>query len=211
METDAGRFLRTVAEGHFDVVLLDCDSDRSSTDKQLELYDGLGDCKVPIVVMTDDTRRSTAIEFLQRGAYDCVRKPPSILELKVILRRAYEHHLMKLELVRMRETMRETSGCDQLTGSSGRSQVVYELIRRVTNLNAFVLITGESGTGKELVARAVHNLGNRAGQPFVAVSCGAILETHLGPLRIAPIRRQCESVLELPPRCIFDSGTRIGY
>ena len=177
VETEAGRFLKTVADGHFDVVILDCDSNRRSTDKQIELYDGLGGCKAPVIVMTDDTRRSTAIEFLQRGAYDCVRKPPSIMELKVILRRAYEHHLMKLELAGMREASRDTSRCDQLIGSSGRSQVVYDLIRRVANLNAFVLITGESGTGKELVARAVHNLGSRAGQPFVAVSCGAIPET----------------------------------
>jgi len=56
-------------------------------------------------------------------------------------------------------------------------QRVYQLIRSVTNLNAAVLITGESGTGKELIARAIHNLGSRAGKPFVAVSCGAIPET----------------------------------
>lgn len=47
----------------------------------------------------------------------------------------------------------------------------------VASLNAFVLVTGGSGTGKELVANAIHNLGNRAKQPFIAVSCGAIPET----------------------------------
>ena len=55
--------------------------------------------------------------------------------------------------------------------------MVYDLIRRVTNVNAYVMITGESGTGKELVARAIHSLSNRAKHPFVAVSCGAIPET----------------------------------
>jgi DNA-binding NtrC family response regulator len=56
-------------------------------------------------------------------------------------------------------------------------QRVYQLVHRVTNLNAAVLVTGESGTGKELIARAIHNLGSRAARPFVAVSCGAIPET----------------------------------
>jgi DNA-binding NtrC family response regulator len=56
-------------------------------------------------------------------------------------------------------------------------QRVFQLVRRVTNLNASVLVTGESGTGKELIARAIHNLGSRSNRPFVAVSCGAIPET----------------------------------
>jgi transcriptional regulator with PAS, ATPase and Fis domain len=55
--------------------------------------------------------------------------------------------------------------------------VVYNLIRRVADLEASVLITGESGTGKELIARSIHNLGYRKERPFVAVSCGAIPET----------------------------------
>jgi DNA-binding NtrC family response regulator len=106
-----------------------------------------------------------------------VRKPPSLVEFRVIVGRAYEHALMKKELETMRLTRSLTHGFDKLVGSSGRSQVVYDLIHRLANLNAFVLITGESGTGKELVARALHNQGNRARHPFIAVSCGAIPES----------------------------------
>ena len=58
-------------------------------------------------------------------------------------------------------------------------QGVYDLIRRVANLDAFVMITGESGCGKELVAKAIHNLSHRTSAPFVTVSCGAIPETLL--------------------------------
>src|ERR1051325_1542340 len=83
---------------------------------------------------------------------------------------------MKAELEKMR-AMSAMHQCDKLVGSSGRAQVVYDLIRRVASLNAFVLVTGESGTGKELVAQAIHNPGNRAKHPFVAVSCGAIPES----------------------------------
>jgi transcriptional regulator with PAS, ATPase and Fis domain len=72
---------------------------------------------------------------------------------------------------------RDLERCDQLVGSSEELRKVYDLIQRVANLPAVVLINGESGTGKELVARAIHNLGTRAKRPFVAVSCGAIPET----------------------------------
>ena len=55
-------------------------------------------------------------------------------------------------------------------------QAVYNLVCRVADLDAPVLITGETGTGKELAARAIHSLGHRANRPFVAVPCGAIPE-----------------------------------
>jgi DNA-binding NtrC family response regulator len=69
------------------------------------------------------------------------------------------------------------TNCDRLIGASPQIRQVYQLVHRVANLNASVLVTGESGTGKELIARAIHNLGSRSEKPFVAVSCGAIPET----------------------------------
>jgi DNA-binding NtrC family response regulator len=56
-------------------------------------------------------------------------------------------------------------------------QVVFNLVRKVSNLDTSVLITGESGTGKELIARAIHENGSRSRRPFVAVSCSAIPDT----------------------------------
>ena len=170
--------LRRIVEGtKADILVLDFDSNYLSIEQQLAFYDEIRGCDLPIVVMADDLRRSTVFQFFQRGAFDYIRKPPSLIEFKVVTRRAYEHAAMKRELEVMRQTVNSSRGCDQLVGSSGRAQVVYDLIRRVANLTAYVLITGESGTGKELVARAIHNLGNRAQHPFVAVPCGAIPET----------------------------------
>jgi DNA-binding NtrC family response regulator len=176
-EPNKDKLKRIVASGQADVVIIDFDQNYSSLDEQLAFCNEIGDSRTPIVVMTDDLKRSTAIEFLQRGAFDCIRKPPSLIELKVVIRRAYEHSLMKRELEQARRAAPPTPCCDQLVGSSGKAQVVYDLIRRVADLNVFVLIMGESGTGKELVARAIHNLGKRAEEPFIAVSCGAIPET----------------------------------
>jgi DNA-binding NtrC family response regulator len=64
-----------------------------------------------------------------------------------------------------------------LYGSSPAMQTVYDLIARVAQTDATVLIVGESGSGKELVANTIHRMGARAKQPFVAVNCGAIPAT----------------------------------
>ena len=66
-----------------------------------------------------------------------------------------------------------------MIGASGAMQRVYHLARLVIPRDTTVLIMGETGTGKELMARAIHNLGPRARQPFVIVNCAAIPETLL--------------------------------
>jgi transcriptional regulator with PAS, ATPase and Fis domain len=62
--------------------------------------------------------------------------------------------------------------------SSPRMQQLIELVERIAQTNAAVLITGESGSGKELVARAVHHYSLRCSKPWVDVSCAALPE-HL--------------------------------
>ena len=170
------RIKQLISQRECDVVLLDLDSGSHPIQEQLEYFDQIRDLGVPVVLMTDDDSRATAMDLVQRGVYNYIRKPPAIPELRIVVRRAHEYALLSREIDNVRDH-RALSGCGRLIGSSGSSQVVYDLIRRVSSLEAPVLITGESGTGKELIARCIHNLGNRKGRPFVAVSCGAIPES----------------------------------
>ena len=174
---DSAEVLKVVDSGQPDVLILDFDSSYGSFEGGLEMFDSVVGSGIPVVVMTDDKGRFATLELIQRGAYDFFRKPPSLTELRVVLGRAYERVALRRELEKTRRKLEETTTCDRLVGPSASSQSVYSLIRRVVNLNAPVLIRGESGTGKELIARAIHNLGNRAKHPFVAVPCGAIPET----------------------------------
>jgi two-component system, NtrC family, response regulator GlrR len=64
--------------------------------------------------------------------------------------------------------------CGPLLGRSAAMRRVFDIVRRVATSDATVLITGESGTGKEIAARAIHELGRRAEQPFIVVDCGAL-------------------------------------
>jgi DNA-binding NtrC family response regulator len=166
-----------VAAGECDVVILDLSSDHDSLRERIDYSRRLIELNLPAIVMADDGLRSTAFELVRTGAFGYCRKPPSIRELKTMLSRAYETSLLKRQLHNVQQRLEEPGTCDRLIGSSPQMQRVYELIQRVTNLNAAVLVNGPSGTGKELIARAIHNLGARANRPFVAVSCGAIPET----------------------------------
>jgi DNA-binding NtrC family response regulator len=160
-----------------DVLILDFDHGAMSLESLLTFIAEIRELGVPILVMTDDARRSTAIELVEHGVYDYFRKPPHLAELKIIVGRAYEHSQLQFELKAAKQRLNRFSHCDHLIGTSEKMQKVYDLIRRVADLDANVVIRGESGTGKELVARAIHNLSARARQPFLAVPCGAIPET----------------------------------
>ena len=165
------------AAGDCDVMILDLQSNHDSLQDRIGCTQRLIATHVPAVIMADDGLRSTAFELVRTGAFGYCRRPPSIRDLKTMLSRAYENSSLRHQLETVQQQLDVPVNCDRLIGSSPQMQRVYQLIHRVTNLNASVLITGESGTGKELIARAIHNLGTRANRPFVAVSCGAIPET----------------------------------
>jgi DNA-binding NtrC family response regulator len=159
-----------------DVVILDLDSSHDLLQHRIDCCRRIAGSRISSVVMADDTLRATAAELVRLGAHSYCRKPPSIRDLKALLHRAYEGFLVQRKSYGALQQS-EASSCDQMIGGSPPMQQVYDLVHRVANLNASVLVTGESGTGKELIARAIHNLGSRAGRPFVAVCCGAIPET----------------------------------
>ena len=166
-----------LSAAHCDVMLLELDSDLGPLRERLECARRIIASQTPLVVMASDTLRSTAVELVRQGAYGYCRRPPSIRDLKTMLLRAHENSSLKRELQNAQQRLDDaTNSCNQMIGSSPQMQQVYDLVHRVANINTSVLVTGESGTGKELIANAIHNLGTRAGRPFVAVCCGAIPE-----------------------------------
>ncbi len=163
--------------GGCDVVILDLSSTQGSVRERIAVSKRMITAKICSVVMADDALRTTAVELVRLGAFGYCRRPPSIRDLKTMLRRAHENASLKRQLQAVQDRLEDEGSCDQMIGSSPQMQQVYQLVNCVANLNASVLVTGESGTGKELIARAIHNTGSRASRPFVAVSCGAIPET----------------------------------
>jgi DNA-binding NtrC family response regulator len=179
LQSDENGMNDLVASDACDVIILDLNPNCDCLEHQIESFHRwiVSTVTVPVVIMGDDAFRSTAFELVRQGAFGYCSRPPSIRELKTMLSRACETAMLKKQLRLAREKLDLPLGCDQLRGSSPQMQRVYQLVQRVTNVNASVLVTGESGTGKELIARAIHNLGSRVDRPFVAVSCSAIPET----------------------------------
>jgi DNA-binding NtrC family response regulator len=177
LASDAEDVDALIGAGECEVLLIDLNSTHGSVNVRIECARRVIATQFPLVIMADDGLRSTAAELVRLGAFGYCRRPPSMRELKPMLYRANENSALKRQLQTVHQRIEAASSCDRLIGSSQQIRQVYQLIHRVANLNASVLVTGESGTGKELIARAIHNLGSRSDRPFVAVSCGAIPET----------------------------------
>ncbi len=152
------------------------------TDLNLRSMSGLDVCgqalqrhpDLPVIVVTAFGDMQAAIEAIRAGAYDFINKPMEMEALVHAVRRAGQHYQLSAEVKRLRGASQTLKNTGQLVGESAPMRRVYDLIARVANSDASVLLTGESGTGKELVARALHSESERAGKAFIPINCAAV-------------------------------------
>ena len=159
--------------------------DLAIIDVQMPTMDGLDLLKkinekapdTTVIMITAFASHESAIEAMKHGAYDYITKPFKIDEIKLVIKKALEKKRLVTENTRLKRELENKFGFGNIIGRSQAILQVFELIKRVAELNVNILITGESGSGKELVARAIHYAGNRRQGSFVPVNCGAIPET----------------------------------
>ena len=138
------------------------------------------DAAIPVIIMTAHGTIEGAVEAVKLGAFDYLKKPIDLEELKLLADRAREHSQLRQELsyYRRRDAARETP----LAGVIGESPSIREVLDQARQIAALdetppVLIIGETGTGKGLVARTIHGASPRAGRPFIEVNCTALPAT----------------------------------
>jgi two-component system, NtrC family, response regulator AtoC len=134
------------------------------------------DPSIPVIMMTAYGTIEGAVEAVKLGAFDYMKKPVDLEELKLLADRARQTAVLKQELSYYRRRAADEA---PFAGILGRSPAVLEVMERVRQVAALgetppVLITGETGTGKGLVARTLHTSGPRAGKPFIDVNCTAL-------------------------------------
>lgn len=136
------------------------------------------DPDLPVIMITGHGDVDMAVVAMKNGAYDFLEKPVD----EDVLLASLERSIEKMELVmRNRDLNRQLAQAREnrvqfqgLIGNHQTMQRLYRSIEIVAKEEYPVLITGETGTGKELVARAIHDLSARRGDPFIAVNMGAI-------------------------------------
>lgn len=133
------------------------------------------DESITVLIITAHGNIRDAVEAMREGAYNYIEKPVQQADIEDLVKKASEAHVLVHELGLSSPKLTLDSG-EQFIGKSHQMQAVFQVIRRLGQVNTSVLIRGENGTGKELVARAIHFNSLRKDKPFVAINCGAIPE-----------------------------------
>ena len=108
------------------------------------------------------------------NAFAFIPKPFKNDELLLAVKNAMVQYNLAVENRRLKQSLHERYGYQNLVGKSPVIQQVFDLITQVAPRRSTVLVQGESGTGKELVAKAIHASSGRVDAPFIAINCGNI-------------------------------------
>jgi two-component system response regulator PilR (NtrC family) len=172
---DLAGALARVSEEEADLVITDL---RLGADSGIDVLRRVKEAApaTEVIVVTAFATTENAVQAMKLGAYDYVLKPFKVDELRLVVEKALEHRALLQENRVLRRVGRPRQAAPEIIGHSAATEEVRGLVEKVAPTRTTVLLTGESGVGKEVVARAIHDQGDRRDQPFVAINCGAIPE-----------------------------------
>ena len=130
-----------------------------------------------LVAMTRSRDHNLPLRASQAGADEFVLAPVNYEELQTLLARAIEKRAHEMEGRRIAQQLESKSAFCSLIGASAAMQKLYQTIQAVADSNTTVVLRGESGTGKELIASAIVQSSDRAGQPYICLNCSALPES----------------------------------
>jgi DNA-binding NtrC family response regulator len=125
----------------------------------------------PVVMISGHGDIETAVHTLKIGAFDYIEKPLDLNRVLTCVKNALNNNHLRKENSILKRKINSSS---EIIGQSQEIKSILELITKVANSNARVLITGPNGTGKELVANQIHEKSSRNKNLFVEINCAAI-------------------------------------
>ena len=127
----------------------------------------------PVIMISGHGDIETAVQTLKIGAYDYIEKPLDLNRVLSSVKNAFDNRLLKKENLSLKKKIKAISNTE-IIGESDQIKSIKELILKVADSDARILITGSNGTGKELVAKQLHENSQRKNAEFIEVNCAAI-------------------------------------
>lgn len=131
------------------------------------------------ILITAYASTETAVDAVKMGASDYIFKPFDIDQIKIKINQCISKKKLERENVYLKRSVEKHFQFENIIGHSPKMQIIFDLIRKISNTSSTILITGESGTGKELVSKAIHFNSLRKDQSFISINCGAMPENLL--------------------------------
>lgn len=162
--------IELVKNEDFDLILCDIKMPKMDGVEVLEAIKKIKP-EIPMVMISGHGDLETAVNTMRLGAFDYISKPPDLNRLLNTVRNALDK---KQLVVENKILKKKVSKNYEMIGESDAISHIKNMIEKVAQTDARVLITGPNGTGKELVAHQLHENSNRSQQPIIEVNCAAI-------------------------------------
>jgi two-component system, NtrC family, nitrogen regulation response regulator NtrX len=138
--------------------------------------------EIPVIMLSGEGDIDTAVELLHQGAFHFLSKPPDLMKLLSVIKRALgrEQRIAEAAEANPKVNASKLTQKESVVGTSQMMKDFHYFLSRMSQRDDIkVLLTGENGTGKGHAARWIHNNSKRSKKPFVTVNCGALTETLL--------------------------------
>ena len=133
-----------------------------------------------VILLTSFVSVETAVDAMKLGAFHFANKPFNVDDVAALVERALETTRLRREVKQIRENEARPYTLRAIVGESQTMESLRQMVAKVAASPAStVLLTGESGTGKDLVAKTIHYSSDRAGRPFMNITCSALPEQLL--------------------------------
>lgn len=167
---DGEEGLELLKNEEFDLVICDIKMPKKDGEEVLTEAKKL-QIDVPFIMISGHGDLETAVNTMRLGAFDYISKPPDLNRLLTTVRNALDNKTLVTENKRLKKKVSKNY---QMIGASDPIEHIKQMIDKVAETDARVLITGPNGTGKELVAHNLHEKSNRSNFPLIEVNCAAI-------------------------------------
>lgn len=165
--------IKALTEEAFDLVLIDLKmpgKDGLQTLRELKSIDQ----NIMAVMITAFPTISTAVEAVKEGAFDYLAKPFTPDQLLIVVQRALGQKRLAEENMLLRRTLKFRPGFEGIVARSQAMQRAMDLVEKIADSEASVVLEGETGSGKELMAQSLHRNSPRRDGAFLPIDCGTL-------------------------------------